>query len=102
MTAIGVDPVRIPVENRDTLDLHVIGSKQTDAVIWRILNRDVLDNYMRAALQSDRLGTAPLFAITVDRAGSRDGDPLCVFGPDQRVMKKAGFSVGGVLEVQPL
>ena len=57
-----------------------------------------MDSQELAPLKSDDFRTTTFLAVSVDAARTRDGNPFCVFGPDQGMMKKACFMVGGVLE----
>ena len=61
-----------------------------------------MDSQELAPLKSDDFRTTTFLAVSADAARARDGNPFCVFGPDQGMMKKACFMVGGVLEVQLL
>ena len=73
-TAVGIDPVRVPVPDGHPLDVHAVAAEKADVVVGGVVDGEVADPDLPAFLEGDGLRAAALAPVAVDAAGSQDAD----------------------------
>src|SRR4029453_6400162 len=64
--AVGIDPVGVSIPNGDALNIDAIAAEETDVVVWRIDDGQLMNRGVPTSFQSDRLGTSASRPVPVD------------------------------------
>src|SRR5262245_36912855 len=83
LTAVGIDAIRVAVQDRHILDVDAPAAEQRYGVVAGVGDGEIADVDLLAAPQGDRLRAVALPPITVDPSGPDEPDLLHVTALDE-------------------